>query len=142
MSTMRIVIAAIVSGMFLPGCEEFPGRSRSPAPDFDYLGQQKVQSTMSELAGTVNELDRIMRRHDGIDRDEHRRVVALLRKIESLIDALTPEERAGHPLLESELGKLERDVRRALETVEWTPPNYYFAGAISGACVYCHSPPI
>jgi hypothetical protein len=99
-----------------------------------------TMSTMSELARAVNYLDRVMRRHEGIDRDEHRRVVATPRNIESLIDALTPEERAGHPLLESELGKLERDVRRAIETVAWDPPNYYFAGAISGACVYCHSP--
>jgi hypothetical protein len=45
----------------------------------------------------------------------------------------------NHPMIDANLSTFLRDIRSARDAVRRDPPNFFLAGAISGACAYCHS---
>jgi hypothetical protein len=96
---------------------------------------------MRALREKTGDLDAILRSHREIDARDHARVVELLTEIESLAGGLGELPADAH-LPPLRLERLRADARRALETAADDPPSFYFAGAISGACVYCHSRPL
>lgn len=96
---------------------------------------------MRELAGKVGELDSILRSVRPLEPFDQDRVAVLLGEIDALAAGLETLPPGTHPPL-SNLARLRADVRRAREAVAGENPDYYFAGAVSGACVYCHSLPL
>jgi hypothetical protein len=46
--------------------------------------------------------------------------------------------RSNHPMLEAHFDQFRQDIIRARDAVRADPPAYFLAGAVSGACVYCH----
>jgi hypothetical protein len=117
-------------------------REHTYPPSFEYIPDEKVESTMWELARRVNEIDKYMRGHAGLTPEQRQRVTTLLLEMRKLAEDLKKEERSNHPLLDANLPKLRSDIDRAIEGLTWDPPSYFFVGAVSGACVYCHSPPL
>jgi hypothetical protein len=122
------------------GCDRgaTPAAPEAPASSSQ---RESLRLTMRALREKTRDLDAILRSHREMDARDHARVVELLSEIESLatgLDELPPEV---HPS-SLRLGRLRADARRAIETAADDPPNFYFAGAISGACVYCHSRPL
>lgn len=97
-----------------------------------------TQVAMRELASRVGELDGMLRASRPLDPAQRARVATLLAQIEELTSRLAELPAGEHPRLR-ELSRLRSDVRRARDAVTSEPPDYYFAGAISGACVYCHA---
>ncbi len=127
---------ALVLALLLPtviGCE--------PRAGLQIAGNESTELAMRELAGKVGELDGILRSVRPLEAFDQDRVAVLLREIDELSTGLEQLPPGAHPPL-ANLGRLRADVRRAREGVEADPPDYYFAGAVSGACVYCHSHPL
>ena len=56
-----------------------------------------------------------------------------------LAGQLKMRSKSNHPLIDRDATQLRRDIERALDQIRMTsPPNYYRAGRVAGACTYCH----
>jgi hypothetical protein len=115
------------------GCEQ-----RAAAP---VAANPSTERAMRELAGKVGELDAILRSVRPLEPFDQDRVAVLLGQIDALAAGLETLPPGTHPSLPN-LARLRADVKRAREAVAGDVPDYYFAGAVSGACVYCHSLPL
>jgi hypothetical protein len=137
---MRLLALLVLASWSL-GCGDVPGalRRHTYPPDFQYIPRAEVESAMWALAREIHELDRVLR--DDAMSPERRREVA-----GALLDAaeLTTRElqldgrRSNHPMLEAHFDQFRQDIIRARDAVRADPPAYFLAGAVSGACVYCH----
>ena len=97
----------------------------------------KLYSEMWSLASMTDELDALMKQPD-VDQGA---AVALLEKMESAVSALREKkERRKHPMLADNIDSFFKEVSAARTGAQATPPNYFSAGKVSGACVYCHDP--
>jgi hypothetical protein len=122
------------------GCADFPGwvRQYTYPPGFHYITDEQLRSTMWRLAFHSRELNRLM--ISSVTPESHR---------EEILEHLDAMERAGrelnrtgwpsnHPLVDANRSSFLQDIRTAEEAVSRDPPNFLLAGAVSGACVYCH----
>jgi hypothetical protein len=130
-ASLALVLALLVPAAI--GCEQ-----RTAAP---VAGNPSTELAMRELAGKVGELDTILRSVRPLEPFDQDRVAVLLGEIDALAAGLETLPPGTHPPL-SNLARLRADVKRAREAVAGDDPDYYFAGAVSGACVYCHSLPL
>jgi hypothetical protein len=94
-----------------------------------------VYGEMWTLASMGDELDQLMK-SDPVD---HAAALAILRKMEKTTVSLRASKKR-HPVLAEGIDSFYDDVSKARQGAEADPPNYYFAGKVSGACVYCHDP--
>jgi hypothetical protein len=118
-------------------------RRHTYSPDFNYLTQEQLETTMGRFARLVTQLNAIMAADPEIDAAERERIIDLLRRLEDESRALGPGGwPSNHPRISAHVGSLRRDVERARQAAERDPPNYFWAGSISGACSYCHAPPV
>jgi hypothetical protein len=99
-----------------------------------------LHSAMWQLASCVTEIDSLMR-NPAAEPLDHDRIVALLATMDAVAKRLSePDLRGAHPVLSANVDTFARDVRDAWAAAQSSPPNYYLAGAVAGACVYCHDP--
>jgi outer membrane murein-binding lipoprotein Lpp len=140
-----IVRLAVVSGsLLLLGCSNGVGESvrrHTYPPDFNYLSQDQIESTMGQLAHLVTRLNAVMAAETEIDASTQAEIVTLLGELEEKARALGPGGwPSNHPRISAHVDSLRDDLRRARIAAEKSPPNYFWAGSISGACTYCHAP--
>jgi len=124
--------------MQLLGCVDTAKQVRQYTypPDFRYITREELRSTMWQLAYHLRELNQLMRGPD--TPEQHRQeIIDQLRAMESAAARLGGWP-SNHPLVEMNLPSFRRDIRTAREAVERDPPDFLLAGAITGACVYCH----
>gem|GEM_PF-6237142 len=58
--------------------------------------------------------------------------------MERTTDELKAQGRpSNHPLIDANLGPLQRDITLAREGVQKNPPNYFLVGSLTCACIYC-----
>lgn len=137
-----LLFAILSASVSFVACADLSGwmRRRTYPPDFHYISQEQLRSTMWQLAHHVRELDRILRGPDsagGRGRDE---IIKLLVGMEGAVDQLGRQGwPSNHPLMDANLGILQRDIALARAAAQRDPPNYIQAGLLAGACVYCHS---
>jgi hypothetical protein len=85
------------------------------------------------------ELRRLLRGESESGRDPHSQIVLLLADMEQTVQQLGPDPwSSNHPQLGEGLKALADDLRAARTAAEHEPPNYFLAGSVSGACLYCH----
>jgi len=97
----------------------------------------ELYSEMWTLASLTDELDRLMKQPE-VDNGA---AVALLEKMESNVNSLrSKKERRAHPMIDDNIETFYQEVTAARVGAQANPPNYFFAGKVSGACVYCHDP--
>lgn len=140
----RPLALILATGFTLLGCEgDALRRVRTVTypPDFHYISEQEIRTTMGSLAIEVVALDEIMRQRGGPlpeDRDE---VVAILTRMRGLAAQLKKGTKSNHPRIDRDAPRLKEDIDRALAAARTTTrPNYYDAGLVVGACTYCHVP--
>jgi hypothetical protein len=69
-------------------------------------------------------------------------VNGILARMEHTAAALGPGNRpSNQPRVAHNVDRLRDDLRRAQRGVSLEPPNYFWAGTVSGACRYCHASP-
>jgi hypothetical protein len=114
-------------------------RRHTYPPDFDYLSAANVDAAMWRLAEQVRWLDAVLRDDARAEPDRQRTVVAILEQIEAETLLLVDDRSTtNHPLLDRHVPSLRGDVALARAAAAATPPRYALAGAVSGACIYCH----
>jgi hypothetical protein len=114
-------------------------RQHTYPPDFHYIPKERIDSTMWQLAQGVSELDRLMREADPGDPQLQLRVVQALANMQEATRALGPGDwPSNHPRVSANVEAFRKDLAAARAAAAATPPSYYLAGSISGACLHCH----
>lgn len=109
-------------------------------PDFNYVSAEDLESAMWRLARGVNKLDGIMRTGSVSGEYPQDEILALLEDMEAAAESLGPGNwPSNHPRISENVEVLRRDIYRARVGAQSRPPDYFFAGTVSGACLYCHS---
>jgi uncharacterized membrane protein YccC len=112
-------------------------------PDFRYLPKDQVDSAMWQMAEAVRELDSALRDDELAEPAKQRRILELLDRMQATSDRLDAGARnTNHPLLERKVPRLGADIQAARIAASASPPRYALAGAVSGACIYCHFSPL
>ena len=139
---MRTIASLLICALLLPqvlGCADFAGRMRQYTypPTFRYITEEQLRSTMWRLAYHSRELRELMVSPD--ETAAHRsEILQHLRMMEqATIDLNRTGWPTNHPLIDANRSNLLRDIRTAHEAVN-RDPNFLLAGAVSGACAYCH----
>jgi hypothetical protein len=140
---MKIKTSLMILGLVLLqvlGCVGFAGwvRQYTYPPTFHYITDEQLRSTMWRLAYHSRELRELMVSPD--ETAAHRaEVLQHLRVMEqATIDLNRTGWPTNHPLIDANWSSLLQDIRTAQEAVSRDPPNFLLAGAVSGACAYCH----
>jgi hypothetical protein len=114
-------------------------RSHTYPPDFRYVSEENLRSSMWLLGRETVELRSVLADASLSDATRRTRAELLLGGMEETIQKLGVDHApSNHPELQEGLQALLTDVRVAREGVNHDPPNYFMAGSISGACLYCH----
>ena len=135
----RLVFVAILV-LELSGCADIArwARQYTYPPEFRYIERDDVRSTMRELASHSRELNDLIRSNDG-PQGQRAEIITHLRAMEQAAEKLDQSGwPTNHPLIEMNLPSFRRDINFAREAIEREPPNFLLAGAVTGACVYCH----
>lgn len=137
-------VASLAAAIVALGCGIGSGdsvRRYTYSPDFNYLTQDQLESTMGRFARLVSQLNAIMAAGSEIDAAEREQIIALLRGLEEQARALGPGGwPSNHPRISTHVDAFRRDLERARLAAERDPPNYFWAGSVSAACSHCHSP--
>jgi hypothetical protein len=114
-------------------------RQTTYPPSFRYIPESELRSAMWLLGHQSLELRRLLRGESESVRDPHSQIVLLLADMEQTVQQLGPDPwSSNHPQLGEGLKVLADDLRAARTAAEHDPPNYFLAGSVSGACLYCH----
>ncbi len=135
------VLATFLACGALAACVGFPAwlRQYTYPPEFNYITQEQLRSTMWQLAGQVRELKLLMLEPTSTNDLQRQKVVELLTTMEQTTSQLNTSGRpSNHPIIDHNLDALRRDIALARVAVEKNPPNYFLVGSVTGACVYCH----
>ena len=135
-SRLRRALLALALALLVPAAS-----ACEPGPKPRAAQNESTQLAMRALANKVGELDSLLRSDRPLEPFDRDRVAVLLGEIDALAAGLETLPPGTHPPL-SNLERLRADVKRAREAAASDTPDYYFAGAVSGACVYCHSLPL
>jgi hypothetical protein len=137
LAALAIVLAAS------SGCGTSLGgflRRHTYPPDFRYVSEEKFRSSMWLLGRETLELHRVLADASLSESTRRTRADLMLGGMEETVRKIGPEQwSSNHPELQSGLQALESDLHAARVAVSHDPPNYFLAGSISGACLYCHS---
>lgn len=107
--------------------------------NFDYLTRGEVRTEMEKLAVAVVKLDHYLRGAEGGNGIDRANVVAMLDQIDQAASSLdTGGSAHNHPVIAAGMPAFRRDIQAARKLAAQDPPNYYLAGAVAGACGYCH----
>jgi hypothetical protein len=135
-----IWLGACLLALQTSSCSGFAGwvRQYTYPPTFHYITDEQLRSTMWRLAYHSRELRELMTAPEKTT--AHRADV--LEHLRIMEQATIELNRTGwptnHPLVDANRSSLLRDIRTAQEAVSRDPPNFLLAGAVSGACAYCH----
>jgi uncharacterized membrane protein len=135
------VLATFLACGALVACAGFPAwlRQYTYPPDFKYITQEQLRSTMWQLARQVRELQLLMQEPTSTNERQRQEVVERLTAMEHTTNQLNTSGRpSNHPVINHNLDALRRDIALARASVERNPPNYFLVGSVTGACVYCH----
>jgi hypothetical protein len=110
-------------------------------PDFNYIDQRQLDSAMWRMADQVRRLNEALRDTKLSEAERQRTVVDSLDRMAAAAGALSTDHRvSNHPVLDQHLPQLRDDISLARDAAADVPPRYALAGAVAGACVYCHVP--
>lgn len=108
-------------------------------PDFRYITDDQLRSSMGRIAAGTARLDGLSRSPGGLA--EHRdEVVATLLEMERIVSRLNPSDLpTNHPLLNANLERLRQDIQEARMAAQRDPPSLGRAEAVPGSCLICHA---
>jgi hypothetical protein len=137
-----LVLLAIATVAGCAGCgKTLPElfRSHTYPPDFRYVPEENLRSSMWLLGRETVELRSVLADASLSDDTRRTRAELLLGGMEDTIHKIGIDQApSNHPELQQGLQALLTDVRVARDGVNHDPPNYFMAGSLSGACLYCH----
>ena len=136
------LVLALSLGALLPGCQRGElerVRSVTYPPDFHYISQQEIHTTMGQLAAEVSVLEAVMEKEGGPQPEDRATVVAALERMDRLAAELAKGTRSNHPRIGADAPRLRETIDRALVSARTGSSSYYDVGRVVGGCMYCHS---
>jgi len=136
---LRIIAAAsIVMVLFaFPGCSWI--RKVTYPPSFTYLEKSEITSSMMQMADSIGRIDSILISTETPSGKQRERIIADLKKIDSIATALgAGTQRTNHLLIDEHIDEFRLAVMRAKQDVSNNPPRYYHVGGLIGNCMSCH----
>ncbi len=137
-------VVVVMAGAVLVGCSSStvpPPASEPTFPqDFTYITREQLDFAMWQLAKEVHGLNQVMRAPGSIDEHRRAQILGHLTVMETTARNVKgqPGWHSSHPVLDEKLAVFAADVGRARRAAQGDPPNYYLAGSVAGACLYCH----
>jgi hypothetical protein len=109
-------------------------------PDFNYISEQKLTSTMQSFAWYTTLLDNYLRDTSKVTREQLLESIRILEKMEKLSLQLGTETlSSNHDILSFNIDAFRNSIIEARKGLQQNPPNFYLAGSLSGYCLNCHS---
>lgn len=136
LSLSLLLVVAVVAGCSGPrgGSAQAP-----PAPDFNYIDEEQLESAMWQLAAGAESLQAIFGPGKPLEPSQRLEVVAILERMILAADELGPEgPLTNHPSITHNLGRFREKLEIARDSASMRPPSYYLAGNLAGTCLACH----
>lgn len=131
------LIAVLFASAVLGGCAEI--RKATYPPDFVYLENQEVRTSMQKMAISIGKLDRILSDPEHQSANKKEEVNAELSNIEIISRSLnTGGKESNHPLIDQHMENFRDKLSMARSAAQADPPDYYPAGRLVGQCQGCH----
>ena len=136
------VVALIVAMAFVASCMQVPQsiQKHTVPPDFYYIPEDRIESSMWMLAAEIHRLDELLRTpRDSTNVGLQREIQGSLRRMAVAVEQIDhPGRTTQHPALNRNLSRFADRIANAQRGVDRTPPNYFQASALSGSCYLCH----
>ncbi len=130
---MKTLASWVFALSFAAACSSSSGK-------YNAVERGPIHTEMWRLMELTTELDNLMTASMP-GPPPQAKAVELLAGIEGAAEVLAKSEnRSRHPLLRDNAETFLATARRARTAAASTPPNYYYAGIVSGSCVLCHDP--
>jgi len=115
-------------------------REHTYPPTFNYIPEERLRSTMWDLASHVAQLDQRLRDPQVGDEALQQQVIRELDEMQRAAAALGPGDwPSNHPQVSRNIDAFREDLAAARHAAAIQPPNYFLAGSIAGACTNCHA---
>lgn len=135
--TGAALLAAIPLAAALGSCSTV--RQHTYGPEFNYVPQERLESTMWRLAVHLDELDRRLRSPEATSPAVQADIVRTLAEMESATRELGPGGwPSNHPRVSRNVDSFRSALEAARRAAALRPPNYFLAGRISESCLHCH----
>ncbi len=109
-------------------------------PDFNYISQQKLTSTMQQFAWYTTLLDNSLQDVLPVPEEQRLNAISILKKMEELSHELGHENlSSNHNIVSFNIDQFRQNIINAKDGLRQNPPNYYLAGSVSAYCLNCHS---
>ncbi len=139
-----------IAGGFLPlalalllahGCESLAARLRAHTypPDFHYISDEQLRSTMWRLAYHSRALRELMSSPEAAASRRAEVIDHLDLMEQAALDLNRSGRASNHPVIDDQRSSFLRDIRWAREAMSREPPNFLLAQSVSGACAACHA---
>jgi hypothetical protein len=114
-------------------------RKATYPPDFVYLEQSQIKSSMLKLSADIWRIEDILATSETVLPYQREEIISILAGMDGTArDLGAGTAITNHPFIDQNIDSFQRDVRLALEDVKKEPPAYYRAGRLSGRCLACH----
>ena len=138
------VVALIVAFAATVSCSAPAGGGghESPAPEFNYISEEQLESAMWQLASGVKMLQAIFAPRQPIEQSQRVEVIEILDQMIVAANELGPSgQSSNHPHITKNLGRFREKLVIARDSASMNPPRYYLVGSLSGTCLACHGSP-
>lgn len=134
------VLLWICSTAALWGCSSEQIRELTYPPDFNYISSTELRSVMAQIAAEIRALNALLHGPDPPDEIARLQIVERLRGLDAAAQRLGPGGwPSNHPRIADNAQRFQSDVALALSAAQQDPPQYYFAGKLTGSCSICHA---
>jgi len=112
---------------------------QAPAPEFNYITEEQLESAMWQLAFGVERLQTIFGSRQPMKQSQRAEVIGILDQMIVAADELGPSGiSSNHPRITHNLGRFREKLEIARDSASMNPPRYYLVGNLSGTCLACH----
>jgi hypothetical protein len=140
-NTVSVVALGVVIALGA-SCTRVPAsiQKHTVPPNFYYIPQDRLESSMWILAAEVRRLNELLRATpDGANVGVQREIQSSLRRMAAAVEQIdSPGRTTQHPALNRHTSRFAGRIARAQRGADRTPPNYFQASALSGSCFLCH----
>ena len=138
----------IASALVLTSCAHEPSsggifetvRKVTYPPDFNYISDEQLSSTMQQFAWYTTLLDNSLQDTLPVPQDQRLNAINILHKMEDLSHELGEQNlSSNHNIVSFNITQFRQNIVNARDALQQDPPNYYLAGSVSAYCLNCHS---
>ncbi len=142
MTMIKNTLFLLAALLGLAACQNGPletVRKVTYPPDFNYISQDKLKTTMQTFAWYTTLLDNTLRDSAQVSAEQRLQAVRILEKMEKLSRNLGSESlSSNHAVVSNNIDRFRQNIIEARKGLLQEPPNYYVVGAVSGYCLDCH----